>query len=244
MLFRSVCAGSTTTWSATAGMTTYAWTGPGVFTESTQSITICVAGTYTVTITDANGCQSTCARTLVVNPLPICAITGGSNAVCAGSPTTWSATASMTTYAWTGPGGFTASTQNITIIVAGTYTVTITDVNGCQSTCARTLVVNQLPICAITGGSNAVCAGSTTTWSATAGMTTYSWTGPGGFTAATQTITIGTAGTYTVTITDANGCQSTCARTLVVNPLPICAITGGSNSVCAGSTTKIGRAHV
>ena len=140
----------------------------------------------------------------------------------------------MTTYAWTGPGGFTASTQTITIGTAGTYTVTITDANGCQSTCARTLVVNPPPTCTITGGSNSVCVGSTTTWSATAGMTTYAWTGPGGFTASTQTITIGTAGTYTVTITDANGCQSTCARTLVVNPLPICAITGGS-----GFTTNV-----
>ena len=186
-------------------MTSYAWTGPGGFAANTQCITIGTAGTYIVTITDANGCQSTCQRTLTVNPSPPCAITGGSNSVCAGSTTTWCATTGMTTYSWTGPGGFTANTECITIGTAGTYIVTITDGSGCQSTCQRTLTVNPLPQCAITGGSNAVCAGFTTTWCATAGMTTYAWTGPGGFTANTQCITIGIAGTYIVTITDAKG---------------------------------------
>ena len=243
----AVCAGFTTTWCATAGMASYSWTGPGGFTANTECITIGIAGTYIVTITDANGCQSTCQRALTVNLPPPCDITGGSNAVCAGFTTTWCATAGMASYAWTGPGGFTANTQCVTIGTAGTYIVTITDANGCQSNCQRTLTVNPPPPCTITGGSNAVCAGSTTTWCATTGMTTYSWTGPGGFTANTECITIGTAGTYIVTITDATGCQSTCQRTLTVNTVtcnmvapaaPQCSLAGNtvSGTVSGGTT--------
>ncbi|MGE5520766.1 MAG: beta strand repeat-containing protein, partial [Candidatus Dadabacteria bacterium] len=233
-----ICSGTTTSFSATAGMTSYAWTGPGSFTASTQSTgNISTAGTYTVTITDANGCQSTCSRTLTVNPLPSCSITG-TNVICSGTTTSFSGPAGMTTYAWTGPGSFTASTQSTgNISVAGTYTLTITNSNGCQSTCTRVLTVNPLPTCSITG-TNVICSGTTTSFSATAGMTSYAWTGPSGFTASTQsTGNISTAGTYTVTITDANGCQSTCTRVLTVNPLPTCSITG-TNVICSGTTTS------
>src|SRR6185369_15412051 len=92
--------------------------------------------------------------------------------------------------------------------------------NGCSCSCSRTLTVNPLPTCAITGGNNSVCSGVTTTWSATAGMSSYSWSGPSAFSASTQNITIGTAGTYNVIITDGNGCTSSCSRTLTVNPNP------------------------
>jgi hypothetical protein len=232
-----ICAGFTTDWCATAGMTSYAWSGPGGFTADTECITIGIAGTYEVIITDANGCADTCSRTLTVYDQPTCEITGGSDGVCAGLTTDWCATAGMTSYAWTGPGGFTAATQCITIGTAGTYEVIITDANGCADTCSRTLTVYDQPSCEITGGSDQICAGFTTDWCATSGMTGYAWSGPGGFTADTECITIGTAGTYEVIITDANGCADTCSRTLVVYDQPTCEITGGSDQICAGFTT-------
>ncbi|MBN1505096.1 MAG: T9SS type A sorting domain-containing protein, partial [Candidatus Eisenbacteria bacterium] len=65
----------------------------------------------------------------------------------------------------------------------------------------------------------------------------YSWSGPGGFSAATRcTGPIGTAGTYTVTITDANGCQSTCDTTLTVYPAPVCDARPADTTVCEGTT--------
>jgi hypothetical protein len=103
--------------------------------------------------------------------------------------------------------------------------------------CSRTLTVNALPTCEITGN-NAICAGGSTSFSGPAGMASYSWTGPGGFTANTQsTGTISTAGTYNLTITDSNGCSSMCSRTLTVNALPTCEITG-NNAICAGGSTS------
>ena len=147
---------------------------------------------------------------------PVCSITGDS-VVCDGFTTQFCATAGMAGYSWSGPGGFSANTQCTGQIgTAGYYEVIITDANGCADTCGRTLVVYDQPVCEITGDS-LVCEGSTTQFCATAGMSGYSWSGPGGFSANTEcTGQIGVAGYYEVIITDVNGCADTCGRTLVV----------------------------
>ncbi len=217
----AICAGQSTQLCASGG-TSYLWsTG-----ASTTCIDVTVAGTYTVTVTDANGCSSTCSQVVTVNPLPICAITGGS-AICVGQSTQLCASGG-TSYLWsTG-----ASSSCIDVSAAGTYTVTVTNANGCSSTCSQVVTVNSLPICAITGGS-AVCAGQSAQLCASGG-TSYLWsTG-----ASSSCIDVSAAGTYTVTVTNANGCSSTCSQVVTVNSLPICAITGGS-AICAGQSTQL-----
>ena len=231
-----ICQGETTQFCAPAGMASYAWTGPGGFTANTQCITIGVAGEYCVTITDANGCVSNCCRTLTVNPPPPCDIATKDDAICQGESAEFCAPAGMASYAWTGPGGFTANTRCIKISVAGEYCVTITDINGCVSSCCHTLTVNPPPPCNVTGD-NTICQGQTTQFCAPAGMASYAWTGPGGFTANTQCVTVGVAGQYCVTITDNNGCQSNCCQTLTVSPPPPCNVTG-DNTICQGQTTQ------
>jgi hypothetical protein len=230
-----ICTGGSASFTATGG-TTYSWTGPGGFTANTATISnLTVAGTYTVTVTSGTNCTSTCSRTLTVNPLPICGITGN-NVICTGGSTSFTASGG-TTYSWTGPGGFTANTATISgLTVAGTYTVTVTNANNCSSTCSRTLTVNSLPICGITGN-NVICVGGSASFTASGG-TTYSWTGPGGFAANTATISnLTVAGTYTVIVTNANNCSSTCSRTLTVNPLPV--VTADAKEVCIGATVQL-----
>jgi len=240
----TLCAGQSTTWNATSGGASYSWSGPGGFTFSSASpsvnITATTSGTYNVTITTADGCESACGRVLNVNQNPSCIITG-TNVICQGQTTSFTVGAiGGATYSWSGPGGFTSSAQTISnLSVAGTYSVTITvTATGCTSTCSRDLTVNPIITCSITGGVTTLCSGQTTTWSAAAGGQSYSWSGPGGFTATTQDITIGTAGTYNVTITAPNGgCTTTCSRTLTVNPTPNCTITG-TFTICQGQTTQ------
>ncbi|MEO8151228.1 MAG: T9SS type A sorting domain-containing protein [Bacteroidia bacterium] len=221
----SVCFGNSTQWCAPSGLSSYLWnTG-----ATTQCITVSATGYYTVTVTNAGGCTSSCSQILVLSgSIPTCTITGNST-ICNGSSTQWCATAGMTSYSWsTG-----ATSQCITVSAAGNYTVQITNASGCTCPCLKTLAVSgSAPTCSITG-SGAICTGSSTQWCAPSGLTSYLWnTG-----ATTQCITVSTAGNYTVTVTNASGCSSSCSQALVNGTAPVCSITGIGN-VCPGSSTQ------
>jgi hypothetical protein len=113
-------------------------------------------------------------------------------------------------------------------------------VHSCWLMIARWITLFGQPTCIITGGSDAVCFGNSTTWSAPDGMATYYWTGPTGFTALTKIITISIAGEYTVNISDLTGTNS-CSRNLTVNPeLSPGSINTTLRQFCTGGTAAIG----
>ena len=102
------------------------------------------------------------------------------------------------------------------------------------------LTTDGQPVCYITGGSDEICYGNSTTWSAPDGMVTYLWTGPSGFTSFTSDVTINTAGVYTLLISDISGTES-CSRNLIVDPeLLSGTINTTLREFCAGGTTVIG----
>src|SRR5262249_40212864 len=173
----AVCTGATGTLTATvtgqAGATfSYAWTGPagsGPF-GNTASITVSIAGTYNVTVTDSNGCTGTGSGVLVLNPRPVVAVNNPST--CAGIPTAMTATVTGSSaapfhYVWTGPAGTGpfGDSSSIVASVAGTYSVTVTDANGCTGTGSGVLRVNPNPV--VTVNNAAVCAGSPAALTAT-----------------------------------------------------------------------------
>jgi hypothetical protein len=102
------------------------------------------------------------------------------------------------------------------------------------------ITINGQPACLISGESDAICSGNSTTWSAPDGIVTYNWTGPSGFAASTRDITISIAGVYTLTISDLN-CTNSCSRNLIVNPE---LLSGSINTTlrqfCTGGTAAIG----
>lgn len=121
-----------------SGSYTYAWTGPAGYTASTEDLTGLSAGTYTVVIDDGSGCTETITVT-ISEPTPIAIQPSVTPASCPGTfdgavnVTTAGGTPSYT-YGWTGPGGFTATTEDIAAIESGTYALTVTDNNGCIET--------------------------------------------------------------------------------------------------------------
>ena len=224
---------------------TYDWT-PGTPTgDGTTSITGLTAGTYTVTVTDANGCTATQSFT-ITEPSAISftaaaqtnvACFGGNTGALTVNPATGGTGAF--TYDWT-PGTPTGDgTTSITGLTAGAYSVTATDVNGCTATVSFT--ITQPPVLAITGASQTEvsCNGGsngTATVTATGGTTgyTYSWA-PSGGTGATATGL--TAGSYTATVTDANGCTAT--QSFVITEPTALDLSNNSqiNVLCNGGST-------
>ncbi len=217
-----------------AGATSYAWSGGS--TPATANNSLTAAGTYTVTVTAANGCTATSSITLTQNITPpVVAITNNTGTTiltCATTAISVTATpAGATSYAWSG--GSTPATANNSLTAAGTYTVTVTAANGCTATSSITLTQNiTLPLAAITNNSGGVtqltCALTSISVTATpAGAASYSWSG--GSTPGTANNSITAAGTYTVTVTGANGCTATSSITLTQNITPpLAAITNNS----------------
>jgi hypothetical protein len=212
---------------------TYLWSNGA----TTASITGLTAGTYTVTVTDANGCADVCSSQVNEPGCNLTASATGTNVSCnAGTNGTATATPSgnlsPVTYAWSN-GATTATISNLT---AGTYTVTVTESVNCTATASYTVTEpSDITLaCAktdatTTGGSN-----GTATVTATGGTSPYTYLWSNG--ATTASITSLTAGTYTVTVTDANGCSDVCSSTIVE---PGCTQpTVGTNTPIEGTCTS------
>lgn len=125
---------------AGSGTTTWNWSGPNGFTSTAQNPTVSTAGTYTVVATNSSGSGST-SVTVTENKTPPTVTATGGTLTC-GSSVTLSATSSVSgsIYSWTGPNGFTSTTQNPTVSTAGTYTVTVNNpANGCTASATATV---------------------------------------------------------------------------------------------------------
>lgn len=114
-------------------------TGSTTPAQNTSSASNLAAGTYICTVTDALGC-STAHSVTIAQPSAALTITGTVNPATCGGAATGSVNATVTgesapyTYSWTGPGSFSASTEDITNLVSGVYALTTTDANGCSTT--------------------------------------------------------------------------------------------------------------
>ncbi|MFN8207170.1 MAG: hypothetical protein U0T82_07150 [Bacteroidales bacterium] len=137
------------------GMSNYSWSGPNGFTSALQnpsvsaSATAAMAGVYTLTVTNASGCQNTATTTVTVNALPV--VSAGSNSpICTGNALNITALPNgMVSYTWNGPNGFSSTLQNPSIvnaqgIDAGVYTIIVDDGN-CSASSTVNVVINQTP---------------------------------------------------------------------------------------------------
>jgi ELWxxDGT repeat protein len=191
----------------------YDWSN-GATTQSVSGLSI---GTYSVTVTDGNGCTST-ASYQVTQPALLTATATGTSTSCANSATVNATGGTLPySYLWSNQ----ATAQSISSLQAGTYSVTVTDAKGCVATASVTVTANEAfnPSASVTdvsciGGNNGTI---TITNTNSTGPYTFSRDGVN-FTAIPQALPFTyngfTAGTYTIYVRDVNGCTGFVTKTI------------------------------
>ncbi len=228
-----------------AGSYTYSWDSG----QTTKDISGLTAGNYTVTITDANNCPEQIIYTLnepfILSESIITSDYSGTNISCNGAADGFidldiTGGAAPYTYNWsTG-----ASTQDLASLVAGTYSVTVTDANNCINI-INNIILNEPDVLSLSIGSNinVQCNGTATgevTLSSLGGGTGKQYSLDGINYQASNTFSGLVAGSYTFDVIDANGCSNQINTTLTEPTLLIATIGSVQNTTCGdlnGSAT-------
>ncbi len=219
------------------------WTGPNGYTSTFEDINDLITGNYTVIVTDANGCAVNDAFTMTQPDALLAGIAGLQQVSCFGADdgaATATISGGMPAYSFEWNTVPVQNTATASALVAGSYTVTITDGYGCTTTQILNIVEPDQLAVAITGVSHILsCQGQaeqdgSATASVSGGTAPYefSWN-----TAPVQniaTVTFNTGGTYTASISDANGCSAVADVTIDQAGTASIAIASQMNTVCFG----------
>jgi gliding motility-associated-like protein len=230
----TLCAFDTAILSAIAPVgATINWAPPLTGHDSVQIIT--TSGTYSCTVISCGITTNSSVTITFSNPVAAITPSGPTN-LCAGDSVTLTANNGLIFYTWN-PGNTT--TQSVTVNHAGTYTLTTIDAYGCSA--SNTITINQSTLMkdTISALTNVACFGANTGIISIGikGGTpsyTYSWSSGGGSTATETGLS---AGTYTITTTDAYGCIQTTTASVWQPPSPLTDNSVLTNVNCYGNST-------
>lgn len=212
----------------------YLWSN----SETTPGIDSLSAGNYSVTVTDFNGC------TVVSQQVTISVTTSPAAVITASGPTTFCQGGSVTlsgnqasSYLWSNG----QTTASIVVNQSGVFTVTITNIGGCVGTEISqpvTITVNQNPTPIVTaGGPSSFCPGDSVSLTSTL-ASAYLWSNG----QTSQSITVSTAGDYSVTVTNSSGCNgSSSPVSVTVFPAPASPVitASGPTTFCQGGSVDL-----
>lgn len=219
----------------TGGVTpyTYQWS-PATGLSATNIINpdASAPGLYTLTVTDANNCTAQASANIEMEMALTLTATNTCNDSCNGSidlTVTSPGNLGPYTYLWSHG----ATTEDVSNLCMGTYTVTVTDVLGCSGT--ATIDVGGLTL--VMSTPDTLCAGAsngTVSVLASGGVAPYTYLWNDANNTATSSVTGLSAGVYTVTVTDASGCTSSGTTTVTVSD-PMTFTTSSTPTGCPGS---------
>ncbi|MER2996821.1 T9SS type A sorting domain-containing protein [Pontibacter populi] len=242
---KEICTGSSVQLQA-AGGTTYSWapaTGLSATNIANPVATPAVTTTYTVTVTNAEGCTATDEVVVKVNEKPTATIiAGGETTFCQGGSVVLTANSGTDySYQWlkNGTPVNQAITKTFTATTAGDYAVIVKNAEGCSATSAIVKVSVTAAVTASAGADEEICAGANVQLQATGG-TTYSWSPATGLSATNVANPVASPTTttiYTVTVSNANGCSATDQVIVKVTANPTATITAnGATTFCEGGS--------
>lgn len=242
---KEICTGGSVQLQASGG-TTYTWapaTGLSATNIANPVAAPAATTTYTVTVTNADGCTATDEVVVKVNQAPAATITAnGTTTFCTGGSVILTANSGTGyTYQWlkNGVAIEQATGTTFTASISGDYAVLIKSNSGCTATAAPVKVTVTSGVTASAGADAEFCAGNSVQLQASGG-TTYAWAPATGLSAtniANPTASPATTTTYTVTVSNANGCTATDQVVVRVNPAPAATITpAGATTFCEGGS--------
>ena len=234
---------ATATIAGGVGPFTYLWSPNPGGGQATNSVTGLCAQTYTLDVTDANGCTATNTVTIASVGGPTLNVNTVDETCLGDNDGSITATASGGSGTYTyNIGGANQASGTFTGLAPNTYTVTVTDNSGCTAT--QTVTINPGPVCCslvpTAVSTNVICNGAsdgtgTATPTGSVGAVTYDWQDGGNNTVSTTNPATGLGpGTYTVYVTDAN-CTVT-AQITITEPPAVTIATAFTDPICNGAT--------
>jgi gliding motility-associated-like protein len=236
-----VLCGTNATLTAPSGLSPYSWSGPpgsGVSSNTNQSISTSVAGSYTLNMSPTGICNPPITKIVNLSFVPPATITASSSNLCAtGTNTSSTLVASgATSYTWA-PGGSTLSTIVVTPTVTTIYTLTA-KTGSCLGTFTTQITVNPDPSISVVSSNFSVCPGQSATLTAFGGNS-YAWN-PGALSGNIVVVSPLTTTSYTTTGTSTAGCTGTVSTTIVVSaPLALSILTLSPTYICPGTAVNM-----
>jgi PKD repeat protein len=223
----SLC--DTTLNAAKPWFTSYTWSGPNGFVSASESISTMVSGTYSVTVTDVFGYESSDAVNVTIPQRPSLI---DNQFICIGFSQTYDINIGNNyQYVWNGND----TTSILNTSTAGTYFYSILDTLGCVFSDTFLLEIDSFEQQMSIGSDTTLCSGNTIAMvnSGNYPISTYNWsTGE-----TTDFATISSAGNYSLTATNINGCQATdFIQVSVIGDAPLASFT--YSDTCANSATN------
>jgi len=203
--------------------------------------------TYTLVVTDSEGCKDTGTAVVTVNPKPV--LVGENHEICEQEQvsvnTTISHATGMVTYEWRPATGLDNTTNPGAVanpLITTLYTIYVEDSKGCRDTGTVEVIVNSKPV--LTSDNAEICEGSDTELSATVsgytGTLSYQWSPAAGLNSvADRTVRANPVVTtsYRVIVTDSKGCRDTSHSEVTVNPKPV--LNSTQAAICRGDAAVL-----
>jgi hypothetical protein len=215
--------------SSTAG-SSLSWTGPNGFLDINEIITVGDSGTYTLKVLGLNGCEiEKTFRVIIDRQIPSITTLFTDTLNCIRDSVSLNAqglNASLQ-WKWSGPNGFSSSNNSPNVGKAGIYFIEVTGQNGC-SVLDSVQVLSDMAVPQVSGGEDTLnCLKSVVTLSVgSVNNAVWTWTGPNGFLSNEVNPQVSNAGSYSVNIIGANGCDTSVTVTISIDTVaPIFSLT-------------------
>lgn len=239
-----VPSGSLTVNTPTVGTAPFLYSINGGPTQASNVFTGLAAGNYTLTVTDAYGCSGSDDANVIQALPPVVGTIDSTAAGCtaANGTLTMNTPTGSAPFAYALNGGTPQISNVFSGLAVGNYTITVIDANGCSASDDASVLQALPPVAGQVDSTATGCTvsnGSVTMQAPTGGLAPYSYVLNGGASQASPIFTGLGVGTYTITVTDANGCTAFDEASVIQQDAPVMNGLTATTAICTAANGSI-----